>query len=158
MEEKTITLKVLGEPMGKQRPRATFVAGHATIYTPKKTQSYEGRFASAYGEKYPNTPPTSEAVKVTIYAYFGLLKGDYNSKGSVNKKGMAKLNGETHCTKKPDTDNIAKAVLDGLNGVAFLDDSQVVSLTIIKTYSIAPRVEVAVEILDKPLSVVPLIW
>ena len=31
-------------------------------------------------------------------------------------------------TFKPDVDNIAKAVLDALNGVAFEDDSQVVRL------------------------------
>ena len=33
---------------------------------------------------------------------------------------------------KPDVDNIAKAVLDALNGVAYDDDSQVVELTVKK--------------------------
>lgn len=33
---------------------------------------------------------------------------------------------------KPDADNIAKAVLDALNGLAFDDDRQVVSLSVIK--------------------------
>lgn len=148
-----IELVVLGEPMGKQRPRATFVAGHATIYTPKKTQGYEARFASAYADKYPDLPPTSEAVKVTIEAYFPLTKADFNSKGEPNKKGTAKLKDELHCTKKPDCDNIAKAVLDGLNGVAFLDDNQVISLTVTKAYSLQPRVTVAVEPLPSPLAV-----
>ena len=137
-----ITLKVLGEPMGKQRPRATFVAGHATIYTPKKTQSYEARFASAYAESHGDIPPTSEAISVEIRAFFSLAKADFTSKGEPNKKGTAKLNGEIRPTKKPDCDNIAKAVLDGLNGVAFMDDSQVVELSIQKGYSLQPRVEV----------------
>lgn len=35
-------------------------------------------------------------------------------------------------TLKPDADNIAKAVLDALNGVAYVDDAQVTSLGIIK--------------------------
>ena len=35
-------------------------------------------------------------------------------------------------TYKPDADNIAKAVLDAMNGLAFVDDSQVVSLTATK--------------------------
>lgn len=35
-------------------------------------------------------------------------------------------------TYKPDADNIAKLVLDALNGIAFADDSQVVSLFIAK--------------------------
>lgn len=38
-------------------------------------------------------------------------------------------------TLKPDADNIAKTVLDGLNGKAFKDDSQVTTLKVIK----APR-------------------
>ena len=35
-------------------------------------------------------------------------------------------------TQKPDIDNIAKAVLDGLNGVAYRDDSQVTELRVLK--------------------------
>ena len=35
-------------------------------------------------------------------------------------------------THKPDADNIAKIVLDALNGVAWLDDAQVTSLTVVK--------------------------
>ena len=139
-----LEIVVLGEPMGKQRPRATFVAGHATIYTPKKTQGYEARFASAYGEKYPDEPPLQGAIEVTIRAFFSLSKADFNSKGEPNKKGTAKLKGEVVPTKKPDCDNIAKAVLDGLNGVAFQDDSQVTLLYIQKTYSLRPRVEVQI--------------
>jgi Holliday junction resolvase RusA-like endonuclease len=38
------------------------------------------------------------------------------------------------CTKKPDCDNIAKIVLDALNGIAFHDDSQVSCLTVHKHY------------------------
>ena len=45
-------------------------------------------------------------------------------------------------TKKPDADNIAKAVCDALNGIAYKDDSQVVDLTVRKYYSKFPRVQV----------------
>ena len=45
-------------------------------------------------------------------------------------------------TKKPDADNIAKAVCDALNGIACKDDSQVVDLTVRKHYSKFPRVQV----------------
>ncbi|XZN30187.1 RusA family crossover junction endodeoxyribonuclease [Clostridium perfringens] len=38
-------------------------------------------------------------------------------------------------TKKPDVDNIAKIILDSLNGVAYKDDSQIVDLRIIKSYT-----------------------
>ena len=36
---------------------------------------------------------------------------------------------------KPDCDNIAKAVLDALNGLAYKDDSQVTELTVRKLYA-----------------------
>lgn len=133
-------IEVLGEPMGKQRPRATSWGGHTRIYTPKKTLSYEGRFASAYWGKYPEGKPTSLPVKMSITAVFALKKADYNSKGMPNKRGTNKLMGFEMATKKPDCDNIAKAVLDGLNGVAFVDDSQVVELSIKKKYGMAPKV------------------
>lgn len=143
-----IELVVLGEPMGKQRPRATFVAGHATIYTPKKTMAYEGRFAHAYGEKYGDEPPIQGACKVSIEAVFALSKADYTSKGEPNKRGRGKLEGTIRVTKKPDCDNIAKAVLDGLNEVALMDDCQVVELTIRKSYGVQPKVAVAVTELE----------
>lgn len=46
----------------------------------------------------------------------------------------AKSNKRQHATTKPDIDNIIKAVLDGLNGVAFKDDKQVTSIKATKFY------------------------
>ena len=43
-------------------------------------------------------------------------------------------------TKKPDVDNIIKAVLDALNGVAYYDDSQVAQVFISKCYAEQPKV------------------
>jgi len=47
-------------------------------------------------------------------------------------------------TGHPDADNLGKLVADSLNGIAFLDDAQVVSLHVWKTYG--PRAELAVRI------------
>lgn len=55
------------------------------------------------------------------------------------------MSGDVIPVKKPDIDNIAKAVLDGLNGHAFADDKQVAALTVRKLYDSTPRVEVKVE-------------
>lgn len=138
-------IAVLGEPRGKERPRASFYGGHAHIYTPKKTLSYEGRFASAWWEAYPDTAPSAKAIKISVTAVLALRQADYNSKGLPNKHGCAKLDGTELPTKKPDCDNILKAVLDGLNKVAFVDDSQVVEIAMKKTYGLTPKVEVTVE-------------
>jgi crossover junction endodeoxyribonuclease RusA len=48
----------------------------------------------------------------------------------------------------PDLDNLIKAVLDGLNGIAWLDDSQVVRIIAERRMSVPERVEVSVEKLD----------
>lgn len=45
-------------------------------------------------------------------------------------------------TVKPDTDNVAKIVLDALNGIAYHDDAQIVQLTVLKRYSTEPKVKV----------------
>ena len=37
-------------------------------------------------------------------------------------------------TSRPDLDNLVKSVSDGLNGVAFRDDSQITELRAIKQY------------------------
>ncbi len=37
-------------------------------------------------------------------------------------------------TMKPDNDNIAKSVLDALNGLAYVDDKQIVELKVNKYY------------------------
>lgn len=144
-EEFKYTINVVGEPMGKQRPRATSFGGHAHIYTPSKTLSYEARFAHEFKEKYPDANPLTGPIRVEVVAFFGLKKADYNSKGEPNKRGLAKLHDEEAPTKKPDADNILKAVLDGLNGIAFVDDSQVVAVAVHKRYDLTPSVAVTVE-------------
>ena len=81
-----VEIEVLGEPMGKQRPRASSWGGHTRIYTPKKTLSYEGRFASAYWDKFPHGKPTSLPIEVAIEATFALNKADYNSRNDGRGK------------------------------------------------------------------------
>lgn len=49
-------------------------------------------------------------------------------------------------TGRPDVDNLGKLVADALNGVAYLDDAQVVRSTVEKTYG--PRAELVVRIVE----------
>ena len=48
-------------------------------------------------------------------------------------------------TTKPDCDNIIKAVLDALNGVAYCDDKQVISVSCNKFYGETGHLTVTVE-------------
>lgn len=140
----TKIILVEGEAIGKPRPRAALVGGRARVYTPSKAKEFEYKVAEEYRSRYRGIPPSTKPMEVEIVAYFGLNKGDYNSKGEPNKNGNAKLNGELLHTKKPDADNLAKAILDGLNGVAWVDDTQVVKLTVAKTYSLNAYTKVSI--------------
>lgn len=122
---------VPGIPQGKGRPRVTM---HGT-YTPKATKEYEEKVRKAWRES-GNEAINGVPLCVTINACFKPPK-------SVSKKKYREMLYTPHC-KKPDADNIAKAVLDALNGLAFADDSAIASLTVHKRYSEDPRVEVSI--------------
>ena len=47
--------------------------------------------------------------------------------------------------KKPDADNIAKAILDSLNGLAYKDDNQIVDLSVKKEYGLENKIIVILE-------------
>jgi Holliday junction resolvase RusA-like endonuclease len=128
-----ITFVIPGEPKAKQRPRV----GKWGAYTPKMTVQYENWVKQCYVEQ-ANLNFIGE-ITATITAYFGIPKST-----SKKKKEQMLLN-KIKCTKKPDTDNIAKIVLDSLNGIAYKDDSQIVELHVFKKYSEEPRVEVELE-------------
>ena len=138
----SIEFVVYGEPMGKQRPKVSLHNGYAHAYTPKETLMYENKVAYAYKEVakdfifYRN-----DLLSVSITAFFPLNKSDYGKKG-LNKSGRYKLD-QIYAPTHKDIDNICKAILDGLNGVAWLDDKQVCLLLGIKKWTQdKPRVEV----------------
>ena len=114
----TVTFEVWGKVRGKGRPRFTR-GGHA--YTPKATRDYEAAIREAYmnASRKPREP-FSGPIGVSIMTYRQLPKSTPKSVFSEP---------DTH---KPDIDNVAKIVLDALNGVAWEDDAKVVSLTVSK--------------------------
>lgn len=127
-----VIFAINGEPYGKGRPRFR-KDGHA--YTPKKTKDYEHFVKTEYDIQCGNMK-LEGPLEAYIKAVFSVPKSD-------NKTTRAKkLSGEIPVTKKPDCDNIAKTILDALNGVAYHDDSQVVNLEVTKVYGDPARVEV----------------
>lgn len=107
-----------GEVRGKPRPRFSSRGGYGRAYTPASYMKYERSIAKAYTEA--GGKKFSGAVSVSIFIHRELPK-------SRPKRLLAELD-----TSKPDIDNVAKAVLDALNGVAYEDDRQVVRLNVIK--------------------------
>lgn len=110
-----VTFEV-GEVMACPRPRH-MRNGHT--YMPTEYTAYKRRVAEAYlasGGGHVGAAP----VAVTIDVMRELP-------GSRPKRVCAEPD-----TVRPDVDNIAKGVMDALNGVAYEDDSQVVSLSVLK--------------------------
>ena len=69
------------------------------------------------------------AIRARIEVYYKIPK-------SYSKKRVQAIrDGLEMPLKKPDSDNIAKIVLDSLNKLAFDDDAQVVELTVIKRWT-----------------------
>lgn len=131
-----IKLLIPGKPLGKQRPR---VLKNGTTYTPKKTVNYETLIKELYATEYRLEKPKEGPLKMKITAYFPIPK-------SVSKvKATSMERGHIRPTKRPDVDNIIKIVADALNGLAYKDDSQIVSCCLEKYYSSIPRVQVEIE-------------
>lgn len=140
-----IKFVVDGKPMGKQRPRISNCGGFARAYTPKETINYESRVLFEFKQVTKNmTYPTfnrDKNIAASIVAYFPLTAVDFCKKG-LSKSGKEKIEG-IYCPLHIDCDNIAKIVLDALNGTAYVDDKQVVSLKVIKVWTPEnPRIEV----------------
>ena len=110
-------------PVAKGRPRMTVVGGHARAYTPKKTRSFEASvavIASAYvKERY--TGPLRVDILAVLPRPKRLMRGKDND-------------GLVWAPKRPDADNIRKAVLDGLSP-CYDDDAQVVAGQTFKVYA-----------------------
>lgn len=140
-----VQLTILGEPMGKQRPRYSSYGGFVRTYTPQKTINYESLIAHEYNEKYGKLMfDRDEPIKAYITAYFGLTKADFGKKG-LNKSGREKIQ-SVYSTKHLDIDNVIKIVLDALNSICFVDDKQVVAVESSKVYTLeTPRVEIILE-------------
>lgn len=131
---KTLKFEVLGEIVGKGRPRFTRT-GHA--YTPQKTVSYENQIKKAYRHNY--TYCSKKALRIKIIAYFKIAKS------TSKKRKQFMLDDDIKCTKKPDVDNIQKIVLDALNNVAYLDDTQVVQVVAIKKWDEEEKLKIIIE-------------
>lgn len=134
----SIAFTVPGEPVAKGRARSLVRAGHVAHYTPEKTARYENLVALAAQQAMGSLAPFIGPVSITVMAYMGIA-------GSWSKrKKTAAIDGTVFPTKRPDIDNVLKAIKDGLNGVVWKDDSQVVNVMAGKRYDQVPRVEVVV--------------
>lgn len=138
----TLFFEVPGEPVGKARPRFTR-KGHA--YTPKKTSDYEREVRNSFRIAYPDHEPFTGAVTMGVEAVFGVPKS------WPKWKREAALRGEIPHISKPDYTNVCKSIEDGIEGLAYINDSQInCDAGGVKRYGSRPRVEVNITGGGKP--------
>lgn len=133
-----IEFTVEGKPVGKARPRVT----RNGTYTPTKTKNYEKLVQWSYRNKYKGQALNGPIrLDITFFMYI--------PKNTSKKRTEMKIAREILPTKKPDWDNMAKAITDALNGLAYKDDNQIVEAHIYKYFSDDPRAVVRIQELEK---------
>lgn len=142
---KTVQFVIPGQPKGKARPRVITKGQHVHTYTPKETVEYENYVRIMYQEQCRGIR-LQGAIRADIIAYFPVPKS------TSKKKRALMLDGKIRYTKKIDCDNLAKAILDSLNCIAYDDDSQVCELDVEKWYGEGPRVVVLLSELEQTSS------
>lgn len=131
-------LTIPGEPIAKARPRMT-KSGH--VYTPQRTVDYERWVQTLFVEEY-GQPRMEGAILLQLDLHFGIPKSRSKGTRERMRQGL-----ERPC-KRPDIDNCLKSVSDALNGIAYKDDSQIVTAVIQKFWADEPRAVVTIEELD----------
>jgi Holliday junction resolvase RusA-like endonuclease len=108
-------------PFVRGKGRVRFVRGTGRTYTPDKTAEAMELIRMAYArEAGGRMAENGVPVRVSITTARGMPKS--RPKSLVAEQDVF----------KPDVDNIAKLVLDALNGIAWEDDTQVTTLTVQK--------------------------
>ncbi len=119
-----IDFYVKGTPAPDQRPR---VARNGGIIPNAKTVEWKA-LVEKEGRRYMSVmAPLTDPLEVNMVFYMPIPE-------SWSKTRKAEAAGTSHY-KKPDLDNLAKAVMDGLNGIVWQDDAQIVQMSIRKVYS-----------------------
>lgn len=135
---KRIQFEIPGDVQAQQRPKFSTFGGHVKAIDPKESRDYKS-FVRLIASQHAPENLITEDIKLTIDVYRKIPKSF-----SKKKRQMA-LNGEIRPTTKPDIDNLAKGIKDGLSKVLWHDDSQVIELVARKWYSENPRAVVTVE-------------
>lgn len=125
-------------PKGKERPRFHRIGKSVVTYTTRSTMNYEKTIKEAFleagGEKFD-----APYLEVDINAFFAIPKQTRKAERLLLETEIVPYN------KKIDADNIAKAILDALNGIAYEDDKQVTSLKVNKYYGRTNRLEIRIK-------------
>ncbi len=123
-------------PKAKGRPRFFRMGKRVATYTPAKTRNYEENILAQAIQFKPQRPINGPIeVRLTFYMPAPKMPKKYNP--LIEREILP-------VAKRPDLDNLAKAILDALNGVFWEDDKLIYKQVLKKVYSKNPRVWVEI--------------
>lgn len=129
---KEVNLVIYGSPVPQGRPRFARMGKFVHAYDPQKSKDYKQLvrlWATSQLKKIDGFKPFDCAICVEMDFYVGIPTS------WSKKKRMEASWGVVRPIKKPDLDNLYKAVTDALNGLAWVDDSIITDVHIRKRYT-----------------------
>jgi Holliday junction resolvase RusA-like endonuclease len=126
-----IAFQIPGEPVAFARSGGK----GAVRFTPKKQRDFMALVQLAASKAMDGQEPLDGPVEMIIRATY-LIPTSWSKKKAAAAKWR---------TSKPDADNLAKIVSDGINTIVFADDAQVASLIVQKTYGPLAGMTVSVQ-------------
>ena len=137
-----IEIIIQGNPTAQQRHRFGYRKGKIHTYDPSSQKKDD--FLVLIHNQAPKSP-LKGAISLTCKFYCTRPKAHFGT-GSNAKK--LKTSAPLWVSKRPDIDNYLKLIMDAGNGVLYQDDSQIVKVLMLKSYSIKPRTEITLEELE----------
>ena len=126
-----IDFHVSGTPKAQPRVKAFVRGGHAGVYTPDSAESWK---QAVRQEAVANAPESLITGPIRVELDFFLPR----PKAHLDRHGVPKAQSPVWHCKKPDLDNLIKAVTDAITDTqkVWLDDSQIYQITAVKTYDL----------------------
>lgn len=131
-----------GKPTAWQRPAAFLQRGKIVQANPKGMAEQQNAIAWACRAAMKGCPPLTGPLRLEVLCVYE------PPRTWPDWKRTAALAGQVWKTSKPDHDNLEKQVGDALNGVAWVDDAQIVKSSCAKRYGVPERTEVRISRVD----------
>ncbi|WP_455453565.1 RusA family crossover junction endodeoxyribonuclease [Streptococcus salivarius] len=132
------------EPKPQSRPRFARRGNFTTTYEDKDMKAWRNQCRLFIANLYMGQPILEGALRARVRFY--IKPPQYISK--VKKNQQALLDEIIPVGKKPDVDNYEKALYDSMSGLVFQDDGQIALHDVGKFYSLNPRIEVEMEVME----------
>lgn len=125
-----IEVWIPGAPKGQPRPRAFARGGKARVYDPGTAEGWKGQIALALQDALDTNDRFDPTAPLAVSMRFSMPRPS-----AMRRKRPHPEDGAVPHVKKPDIDNLIKAVLDACTQLQIWhDDSQVCRLIVSKMY------------------------